>query len=90
MKFNYKFFYPILILLLIIGILIMIFANMSLPTEPTGHDMFNKMADNLLKVAFTYGIILATYALMFVVSIFVTIIVTIIIYTYKVKQVKKS
>ena len=88
MKSNYKFFYPILILL-IIGILIMVFANMSLPIEPTGHDMFNKMADNLLKVAFTYGIILATYALMFVVSIFVTIIVA-IISKYKEKQVKKS
>ena len=84
MKSNYKFFYPILILL-IIGILIMVFANMSLPTEPTGHDMFNKMADNLLKVAFTYGIILATYALMFVITIFVETIVTIIIYTYKAK-----
>jgi heme/copper-type cytochrome/quinol oxidase subunit 2 len=68
----------------------MVFANMSLPTEPTWHDMFNKMADNLLKVVFTYGIILATYSLMFVITIFVVIIVTIIIYKYKAKQVKKS
>ena len=88
MESNYKFFYPILILL-IIGTLVMLFANMSLPTDPTRHDMFNKMADNLLKVAFTYGIIFATYALIFVVSIFVTIFAT-IIYTYKAKQVKKS